>query len=155
MGMPTSFRVDDRKDHAMTCKNVMLLSLCMIGIVAKTGHCAAQDNAGFANCDFEQGIAGWGVWYSDDRNAVMTRYPYSADSTVAHGGRQSLKIVAPDENGCAFVSRGSTAMTPGARYEVGYWLRKTEELDERAFHVRFNFRPADTAKADWKMKSGE
>lgn len=116
---------------------------------------AASDNAGFANCDFEQGIAGWGVWYSDDRNAVMTRYPYSADAAVAHGGKQSLRIVAPDENGCAFVSRGSTAMKPDARYEVSYWFRKTDELDERTFHVRFNFRPADKAKADWKMKSVE
>ncbi|MBM3890848.1 MAG: hypothetical protein FJ388_17190, partial [Verrucomicrobia bacterium] len=112
-------------------------------------------NAGFANCDFEQGVAGWGVWYSDDPKAVMTRYPYAADSAVAHGGRQSLKIVAPDENGCAFVTRGSTAMKAGARYEVGYWFRKSPELDERAFHVRFNFRPADKTKADWKMKSVE
>jgi len=115
---------------------------------------AADDNAGFANCDFEQGVAGWGVWYSDDRNAVMTRYPYSADSTVARSGRQSLKIVAPDENGCAFVSRSSTTMKAGARYEVGYWFRKSAELDERAFHVRFNFRPTDK-KAGWKMKSLE
>ena len=113
------------------------------------------DNTGFANCDFEQGIAGWGVWYSDDRKAVMTRYPYLADAAVAHGGKQSLKIIAPDENGCAFVSRSSTAMKPGARYEVSYWFRKTDELDERTFHVRFNFRPSDKAKADWKSKSAE
>lgn len=116
---------------------------------------AANDNAGFANCDFEQGIAGWGVWYSDDHNAVMTRYPYSADSAVAHGGKQSLKIVAADENGCAFVSRSSTRMKPDVRYEVGYWFRRTDELDERTFHVRFNFRPAAKSKADWKMKSVE
>lgn len=132
----------------MKCLPVILLALA-----ATTSK--ADENAGFANCDFEQGVAGWGVWYSDDPKAVMTRYPYSADSTVAHGGRQSLKIVAPDENGCAFVSRGSTAMKPGARYEVGYWFRKSAELDERAFHVRFNFRPVDKAKADWKMKSVE
>ncbi|MCX6898589.1 MAG: beta-galactosidase [Verrucomicrobia bacterium] len=133
----------------------MKLLSALFLICATTALVAEEPNTGFANCDFEQGVAGWGVWYSDDRNAVMTRYPYSADSTVAHGGRQSLKIVAPDENGCAFVSRSSTAMKAGARYEVGYWFRKSAELDERAFHVRFNFRPVDKAKADWKMKSIE
>jgi hypothetical protein len=132
----------------------MNLLLIVPFAVAAAATFAADDNTGFANCDFEQGVVGWGVWYSDDPKAVMTRYPYSADSTVAHGGRQSLKIVAPDENGCAFVSRNSTAMKSGARYEVGYWFRKSAELDERAFHVRFNFRPADK-KADWKMKSVE
>lgn len=116
---------------------------------------SGADNAGFANCDFEQGVAGWGVWYSDDPRAVMTRYPYSADPTIAHGGKQSLKIVAPDENGCAFVTRSSKAMKPGTRYEVGYWFRKTDELDERAFQVRFNFRPADKSRAAWKMKTVE
>ncbi|MBI5821477.1 MAG: beta-galactosidase [Verrucomicrobia bacterium] len=129
------------------------LLVVLLALVVTTS--AADDNAGFANCDFEQGATGWGVWYSDDPKAAMTRYPYAADSTVAHGGQQSLKIVAPDENGCAFVTRGSTAMKAGARYEVGYWFRKSPELDERAFHVRFNFRPADKAKADWKMKSVE
>jgi hypothetical protein len=133
----------------------MKLLLIVSFTVAAATTLAADDNAGFANCDFEQGVAGWGVWYSDDPKAAITRYPYSADSAVAHGGRQSLKIVAPDENGCAFVTRGSTVMKPGARYEVGYWFRKSAELDERAFHVKFNFRPVDKAKADWKMKSIE
>jgi hypothetical protein len=138
---------------------MMLASLLLAALTAAAAQLQDSakgiDNAGFANCDFEQGIAGWGVWYSDDRNAVMTRYPYSADSTIKHGGRQSLKIVAPDENGCAFVTRSSTAMKPDTRYQVGYWFRKTNELDERAFHVRFNFRPADKARANWKMKSIE
>jgi len=112
-------------------------------------------NAGFANCDFENGKAGWSVWYSDDPKAIMTRYPWSVDNTVAHGGKQSLKIVAPDENGCAFVQRSSSTVKPGTRYEVSYWFRKSPELDEKTFHIRFNFRPANPVKSDWRTKTTE
>lgn len=137
-------------------KHVALLPLLLAFSVSLAADAPPEEpNAGFANCDFEQGIAGWGVWYSDDPKAVMTRYPYSADATVAHGGRQSLKIAAPDENGCAFVSRSSTAMKPGSRYAAGYWFRKSAELDERDFHLKFNFRPADKDRAGWRMKSEE
>lgn len=45
----------------MKCLPIVLLALA-----ATTS--AADENAGFANCDFEQGVAGWGVWYSDDRD---------------------------------------------------------------------------------------
>lgn len=131
----------------------MKLISAILPALAATAFAAETHNAGFANCDFESGPTGWGVWYSDDRNAIMTRYPWSVDGTVAHGGRQSLKIVAPDEDGCAFVNRASSGMKPGARYEVSYWFRKTADLDEKAFRVQFNFRPANPAKADWKMKS--
>ena len=137
----------------MSFHHVMLLSLGMLSLAANGAQGGGPDNAGFANCDFEQGVAGWKVWYSDDRNAVMTRYPYTADNTVAHGGRQSLKIVAPDENGLAFVMRDSAAIKPGARYEVGYWFRKTPELEEGTFHVQFNLRPVDKAKSNWRTKS--
>lgn len=124
-------------------KHLLLFAAVTLMGLADATALAADDNAGFANLDFEQGVAGWGVWYSDDPKAVITRYPYAADGTVAHGGRQSLKIVAPDENGGAFVMRNSPAMKPGAQYEVGYWFRKSANLDERAFQVRFNFRFAD------------
>ena len=114
---------------------------------------AGEANCGFANCDFEQGTDGWGVWYSDDPKADITRYAYSADTTVAHAGKQSLKIVAPDESGRAFVSRASTALAPGARYEASWWVRKSPKLDEARFSVRFIFRPDDPKKAKWKMKT--
>ncbi|NUP99352.1 MAG: hypothetical protein HUU35_05795, partial [Armatimonadetes bacterium] len=120
--------------------------LCLLSAVA------AVENGGFTNLDFEQGAAGWGVWYSDNPTAPMVKYPYAADPTVAHEGRQSMRIEAPSEQGLAFVNRSAEGMQPGNRYEVSYWIRTTPELDERAFKVQFNFRPA-AADAGWVMQS--
>lgn len=130
-----------------------MMKALMLAVLTLAPQAFAAENAGFDNGGFEQGITGWGVWYADDPKAVMTRYPYAADSTVAHGGRQSLKITAADENGGAFVTRASTAIQSDARYEVGYWFRKSAELDERTFELRFNFRVADKAKTGWKTKT--
>ncbi len=114
-----------------------------------------SDKAGLANCDFEEGLEGWSVWYSDDPKKEMTRYPYTADPTVAHSGGQSLRIDAPDENGCAFVSRTSDQFKPGSRYAVSYWYRSTPGLDEGKFSLRFNCRPADPEASSWVMKALE
>jgi len=122
-------------------------------LIASAPAAGAVENSGFENCDFEQGIEGWGVWYSDNPNEAMTRYPYSADTAVAHGGKQSLKIVAPDENGRAFVNRSSGAIKPGARYAISYWFRKTPELDDKKFRVRLNCRSATPPTGPSRLKS--
>lgn len=131
-----------------------LLTIVLFAVV-RAALADEPPNAGFANCDFESGKAGWSIWYSDNPKAIMTRYPWSIDNTVAHGGKQSLKIVAPDENGCAFVYRSSSSLKPGARYEISYWFRRTPELDEATFRIHLNFRPLNPAKSSWKTKSAE
>ncbi|MBT3379589.1 MAG: hypothetical protein HN742_22350 [Lentisphaerae bacterium] len=125
----------------------VLVALLLCGAVS------VADNCGFSNCDFEKGVEGWGVWYSDDPDAQMTRYPFTGDDTVAHGGKHSLKLVAPDEDGRVFVSKISTELEQDKRYEVSWWVRKSPELDEARFSVRFIFRPADPEAAGWRMKT--
>jgi len=125
----------------------------MISILALHLLAATEANSGFANCDFERGVEGWSVWYSDDPKAELTRYPWTADTTVARGGKQSLRIDAPDEDGRAFVMRTSAALKRDARYEASWWLRKSADLDESRFSVRFILRPEDPAKSTWKMST--
>lgn len=125
----------------------------ILAAVLLCGAASAADNCGFSNCDFENGVEGWGVWYSDDPNATLTRYPFTADDTMAHGGQNSLKIVAPDADGRVFVSEISTDLEQDKRYEVSWWLRKSPELDEARLSVRFIFRPDDAKTAGWKMKT--
>ena len=130
------------------------------------------DNSGFANCDFEQGVEGWHVWYADEPDSTITRYAWSADAAVAHGGKQSLRIDAPDTNGRAFLHRSSEKVAPGGLYAVSYWFRTSPGLDEGAFNVRLNCWPAKPtsprrrmiaieplitsrkAEGDWQQRSG-
>jgi hypothetical protein len=127
---------------------VQVIAIALLSAV----FCADDvENAGFGNCGFERGTDGWGVWYADEPTAAMTRYAWSADDAVAHSGKRSLRIEAPDSNGRAFVHRSSEKIQPGALYAVSYWFRKSPELDPKAFDIRFNCRPANPASPRQRM----
>ncbi len=118
----------------------MSASLILAVLATASASSGEVPNAGFSNCGFEEGIEGWGVWYTDNPSEPMTRYPYCADDAVARTGKHSLRIDAADENGRAFVHRASTAMRPGARYAISLWLRPGPGLDPACFEVRVNCR---------------
>ncbi len=124
------------------------LGAALVGLV---GIALAQGEA--TRFDFEQDLAGWSAWYSDKPDPRLEKYAWAADPAVAHGGRQSLRIAATKEYGRAFVSIPLKDTEPGQRYEVGWWVRKSAELDESKFSVRFLSRPPDAKQAGWAMKT--
>jgi glycosyl hydrolase family 42 (putative beta-galactosidase)/carbohydrate binding protein with CBM4/9 domain len=113
---------------------------CSLAVVLTLVAAAPATDTGFVNLDFEAGKKPWRVWYSDSPDSPVVKYPYQVDTSVSHRGKASVRITATARGGRAYVHQTTERFTPGARYELSYWLKVSSPAMAGACQIDFNLR---------------
>src|SRR5262249_7939908 len=97
--------------------------LAFVCALLLTAAARPAEPTGLGNLDFESGKDGWGVWYSDDPKYQGPRFEWAIDKETFRSGKASMRIVADDRKGRAFVHQSTRQFTRGARHELSYWIK--------------------------------
>ncbi|MHB8993676.1 MAG: beta-galactosidase [Armatimonadota bacterium] len=112
----------------MKLRYLLVLSILLASVAT------AQNLQLLQNQDFESAELGWTKWPTESQSTM------ELDRTIAHSGKQSLRVTATSAADRLFACAPSATFEPGKLYRITIHLRKDESVPASAIGFRINWR---------------
>ena len=113
----------------LRCTTLLLVALAVAPPLQ-----AAENLILLPNQDFEDQELGWSLWPSNSRSVV------ELDPTVAHSGKQSLRVTAVNSGDRAIVNASTDEFKTEMIYEIAVHIRRDDNVPESAISYFINYR---------------